>query len=61
MKIRVKEIPFSERGFLERLRLLNPDVAGLRSIYINNRYVAAPDEIRKIVVVLNMVEESQDA
>jgi len=56
-----REIQFSERGFVERLGLNEPEVLGVRAIYINGRYVTVPEKIEEIVVVLNVLGEEEDA
>ena len=58
-EIQVKSIVFTESAFLKRLGLDGEDVLGIRAIWINGRYVAAPNPIMKIEVALNTLRETE--
>ena len=50
-------VRYTEKGFLAALGLDGPGVLGLHALKLNGRWIAVPDEVREVEVVLAVLKE----
>jgi hypothetical protein len=60
-RLESREIVFSEKGLLEKLGLLNdPNVVGIKAVWLNNRYLQVPEDIESIKITVTRLVPDAD-
>lgn len=50
-------VTYTERGFLSKLGLDDPDVAGIHALWLNGRWVLTPEKVESVKVTLIKVKK----
>jgi len=59
-RLKVKEVKFTEKGFMEALNLSRMNALGIKGIRINGRFLVPLEDIEQITVCYNVLVDDNE-